>query len=324
VSTANPVPETRDLDGDDARRTLRDCGHAQLVRDAFIRLRVADGFSHARSLAYATGLLLVQGIISMVGLATALGNGEVSKVIVRTFQSAVPGPAGRFLTEATTQAHDAGAAHRYAGLIFGLVGALISGSTLFGQLERGFNRLYGVEQDRPSVRKYSLALLFTVTAGSLVAIAFAALALGRTIGNSFENHALDTAWAVLRWPLALVLLTVAITFLLRYSPRRRQPRLSWLAFGAAVSVALWTLSTIGLGLFLSASKSFGNTYGPLAGLVALQLWAFFSAVSLLMGGAVAAQLEALRAGESRPQDAQKVAHSEPEQQPTSTLAGAKA
>jgi YihY family inner membrane protein len=322
VSTANPVPETRGLGGGDARRTLRDCGRTKLVRDAFVRLRVADGFSHARSLAYATGLVLVQAIISVVGLATALGRGEVSKVIVRTFQSAVPGPAGRFLTETTTQAHHAGATHRYAGLIFGLVGALISGSTLFGQLERGFNRLYGVEQDRPSVKKYSLALLFTISAGTLVAIAFAALAFGRTIGNSFQNHTLDNTWAVVRWPLALALLTVAITFLLRYSPRREQPHLSWLAFGATVGVALWTLSTIGLGLFLSASKSFGTTYGPLAGVVALQLWAFFSAVSLLMGGAVAAQLEAVRAGESRPQDPQKVAHSEPEQQ-TPTLAGAK-
>jgi YihY family inner membrane protein len=285
-----------------------------------MRLRVADGFSHARSLAYATGLVLVQAIISCVGLATALGNGEISKTIVRTIRAAVPGPAGRFLTDTVTQAHRAGATHRYAGLIFGLVGALISGATLFGQLERGLNRLYGVEQDRPSVKKYGLALLFTVSVGGLVAIAFAALALGRTIGDALQNDALSTAWAVLRWPLALVLLTVAITVLLRYSPRRSQPRLSWLAFGATIGVALWTLSTIGLGLFLSASTSFGTTYGPLAGIVAIQLWAFFSAVSLLMGGAVAAQLEAIRAGKSRPQDAEKVAHSEPERAPT--LAGA--
>jgi len=39
------------------------------------------------------------------------------------------------------QAHRAGASHRYFGLIFGLVGALISGSTMMGQIERGLGLL---------------------------------------------------------------------------------------------------------------------------------------------------------------------------------------
>ena len=34
-----------------------------------MRLRVADGFSHARSLAYATALTFVQAIIALIGLA---------------------------------------------------------------------------------------------------------------------------------------------------------------------------------------------------------------------------------------------------------------
>ena len=68
----------------------------------------------------------------------------------------------------------------------------------------------------------------------------------------------------------------------------------------------------GLGLFFALSKSFGETYGPLAGIVALLLWALLSAVALLFGGAVAAQLEAVRAGVREPQDAEKVEHSEPE------------
>jgi len=69
-----------------------------------------------------------------------------------------------------------------------------------------------------------------------------------------------------------------------------------LAFGAAVSTTIWLIVTIGLGAFFSLSKSFGETYGPLAGIVALLLWAFLAAFALLFGGAIAAQLEAVRAG----------------------------
>jgi YihY family inner membrane protein len=305
MSTATPVPETRDLTGDDARRTLQRVGRGRLVKDAFIRLRVADGFSHARSMAFMSALVLVEETIALVGIATALGGSEVSHVIVRTFQAAAPGPAGRFLTVTVTQARRAGDTHRYAGLIAGLIAALISGSTWFGQLERGLNRIYGVEQDRPTVKKYGLALLETISVGVLVSIAFIALAFGQTLGNAVQNKALDHAWGVLRWPIALLLIGAAVTLLFRWSPRRRQPHFSWLAFGAAVAVALWTLSTVVLGFFFARSSSFGDTYGPLAGVLALLLWSLLSAVSVLMGGAVCAQLEAVREGVPQPQDATK-------------------
>jgi YihY family inner membrane protein len=320
MSTATPVPETWNLTGDDARAVLKSTGRRTLVRDAFMRLRVADGFSHARSLAYATSLLFVQAVIALVGLATALGQ-DANGVIVRTFRAALPGPASNLLSQAVVQAHHAGATHRWGGLTFGLVGSLITGSTLMGQIERGLNRIYGVEEDRPTLKKYGLAFLLAVTAGALAIAAFALLALGSSIGVAIHNHAVNRLWSIARWPVAVVLVAAAITLVFRFSPRRRQPSLSWLAFGAAVSTALWLLVTIGLGAFFSVSKSFGQTYGPLAGLVALMLWALLASIALLFGGAIAAQLEAVRAGVREPQDPEKVEHSEPESSPSPALAG---
>jgi uncharacterized BrkB/YihY/UPF0761 family membrane protein len=55
-----------------------------------------------------------------------------------------------------------------------------------------------------------------------------------------------------------------------------------------------------------ATTSFGDTYGPLAGVVALQIWTLLSSISILYGAAVAAQLEAVRAGEPEVQDHQKI------------------
>jgi YihY family inner membrane protein len=311
MSTATPVPETWELTGDDARRVLRTCGRRALLRDAFIRLRVADGFSHARSLAYATSLVFVQATIALVGLASAIGNSS-NGVIVRTVRAAVPGPAGELVLQAVVQAHGEGVSHRWPGLAFGIIGTLVTGSTLLGQVERGLNRIYGEEQDRPTVKKYGLALLLTVSAGLLAIAAFALLAFGQSIGDSIDNHTVNRVWEFARWPGAVALVTVATTIVFRYSPRRRQPSLSWMAFGAAVSSALWVIITIGLGAFFSLSKSFGQTYGPLAGVVALLVWALLAAIALLYGGAVVAQLEAVRAGIREPQDEEKVEHSESE------------
>jgi uncharacterized BrkB/YihY/UPF0761 family membrane protein len=63
-----------------------------------------------------------------------------------------------------------------------------------------------------------------------------------------------------------------------------------------VAVVLWALSTIGLALVFRLATNFGQTYGPLAGIVALQIWTFLSAFSIFYGVAVAAELEAIRAG----------------------------
>jgi YihY family inner membrane protein len=312
VSTAALVPETWQLDGDDARATLLHTGRGRLLADSFRRLRVADGFSHARSLAFMTSLVLVQGLIAVVGLASAAGGTGISEVIVNAIQGAVPGPAGQVLTAAVQQAENAGFSQRYVALIVGLVGTLVTGTTAMGQIERALNRIYGIEQDRPTAQKYGFAFLLALSAGSLAAAAFAVMAWGRGVGDSIDNHVLSTLWGWGRWPIGLVLITGAVTVLFRWCPRRRQPSMSWLAYGATLSVLGWVVVTLGLAGLFSWSSSFGDTYGPLAGVVGLLLWSLLSAVAILFGAAAAAQLEAVRAGVRAPQDQEKVAESEPD------------
>ena len=296
MSTATPIPETAELTGDDARRTLRDTGTGHLVKEAFVRLRYADGFSHSRSLAFLMSLVLVQGIIAIVGLASALGDRRLARGIVTAIRDVAPGPAGRLLTSAVSQARDNGAKGAVLALVLGLAGTLVSGTTAMGQLERGLNRMYGIERDRPTLQKYGRAFGLAVSAGLLLAVAFLAVGFGPAIGRSFENDRLDDIWAWVRWPLALGLMTAAVALLFRWCPNRRQPAWSWLAFGSGVTVVLWFLITLVMGFVLDATTSFGDTYGPLAGIVVLQIWALLASIAMFFGGAVAAQLEAVRAG----------------------------
>jgi len=64
-----------------------------------------------------------------------------------------------------------------------------------------------------------------------------------------------------------------------------------------------------LAAFFGWSHSFGHTYGPLAGMVALLIWLMLVSVSVMFGAAVAAQLEAVRAGVPQPQDLSKATES---------------
>src|SRR6185436_5286283 len=113
-----------------------------------------DGFSHARSLAFAISLLLVQGAILLVGIAAALGDTEVSATIVRTITETVPGPAGKALTDSVFHGYRTGASREYLVLVLVGIATVITAATAMGQVERALNRLYGIEQDRPTVQKY--------------------------------------------------------------------------------------------------------------------------------------------------------------------------
>jgi YihY family inner membrane protein len=256
-------------------------------------------------------LSAVQGLIALVGVATAFGHRAVSDVIVTSVEQAAPGPVAHLLTQAIVQAQRDGASHRYVGLVFGTVGFLISSTTALGQLERGLNRIYGVEKDRDAARKYGLAGLLAISVGLLIALAAGLLAFGRSFASSVDNPTLAQAWDLVSWPLGVALLGAGVALLFRWCPRRRQPAWSWLAFGAAVALGLWVVVTVALGAFFRHSGSFGETYGPLAGIVALMLWALLMSVSLFFGAAVAAQLEAVRSQAAQPQDPAKVAESEP-------------
>lgn len=312
MSTAARVPETYELTGDDAKETLERVGPKRLLVDAFVRLRAADGTSHSRSLAFMGSLIIVQGIVVLLGLATVVGGSGLSSAIADTVTAAVPGPASTPLREALEQAREVGSRNEFLPLLIGLVGVLVTATVALGQIERGLNRIYGIEKDRDTREKYTRAFVLALATGTLFGTAFVLLGLNWRQADGWLADT-NAAWLVLRWPLGLALVAIAFGVLLRYCPNRRQPGRTWLAFGSLVAVVLWAGSTVLLGLCFELASTFPETYGPLAGVVALLLWTYVSAFAIFYGVAVAAQLEAERASShGRAADA---THAEPTAEP---------
>ena len=309
MSTAATVPETRDLEGDDAVETLRAVGIAGLLSDSLMRFRLADGFSHSRALAFQFTLTLVPALIALVGLAHELGQENFSRILTQTIGDLAPGPAGELLTQAISR--DAAGDSGGTALFFGLVAALVAGATAMGQIERGSNRVYGVERDRPTLAKYTRATLLALTAGVASVLALVLMVAGSEIGAAAKDvtgwsSTLDTAWSVGRWPLGGLLVAGAIALLFVTCPRRDQPSFSWLALGSSIAVLLWFAFTGLLAAYIGLSQDFGETYGPLAGLIGLLLWTFGTALAMFLGLSVAAQLEAVRAGAPNPSRAEAI------------------
>jgi YihY family inner membrane protein len=298
MTTASAVPETYDLDGDDARDVLGGVGWKSLLIDSFIRFRTADGFSHVRALAHATLLTAFPALITIIGIAAAFDLGTFRNVLEHTLAQLAPGPSGRLLGTAMRQGSQGGGG---AALIGGLIGAAASGMFAMAQVERGCNRIYGMVRDRSISAKLTFGLLLSISAGILLALAFMLLAAGEALGEGLNQGGVfgDTAsivFAIARWPAGLLLVFAALTLVYKVSPNRRQPGVAWLQTGTIMATVLWAILTALLAVYYSSNEQLGSTYGPLVGIIAILMWAYATALALYLGVAFAAQLEALRAG----------------------------
>jgi YihY family inner membrane protein len=309
VSSTEPVPETRmmpgdELSADDAFLALRHYGRWPLLRDAFVRFRYGDGFSHSRAFALQLCLAIVPFLIALSGLASDLGVDTGGRVIADTVVSMTPGASEQLVRDLLSdddRTEDAGE----LALVLGLLTGLVALTTAMAQIERGANRIYGVERDRPAFAKYVRAAALAVVAGVPALFGFLLLVGGRTAGNSVMRQlgwgsGARLTWDFVRWPVSLALIVLAVGLLFRHSPRRRQPALSWLLFGATVATILWWLTSLLLAGYVQVSDAFGATYGPLTAIMALLLWANLTGIAFFLGLAFAAQLEAQRVGVTRP------------------------
>lgn len=308
MSSVTRVPETSRMPGDeldveDARTTLKHFGRRRLAVESFRRFRYGDGFSHARALGFQLVLAVIPLTIALVGLSSVVRAEGLAVVIRETLLSVTPGSSNEVvrdtLEQGLTQA-DVGP----IALWLGLVTALLALTTMMGQVERGANRIYGIQRDRPTVQKYSRALGMAIVAGIPLMLGFLVIVAGgraiAVLADTYEwPDAVSGAARVLRWPLGLLLDLMAITAIFRFGPRRRQPALTWMSVGAALALVLWLLFTGLLAVFVATSGSFGAVYGPLTGVMALLLWAQLSGVALFLGLSFAAQLEAVRVGMHR-------------------------
>lgn len=303
MTTAAAVPNAHgELEGDEALETLRQTGRRRLILDSVARFRAADGFSHSRALAFQITLTLLPALIAMVGLAEALGQETFRRVVQDTVSALAPGAAGDILTEALQQGTSS--AKQESGetaLTAGFIAAVAAGTAAMAQVERGANRLYGVERDRPFLRKYTVALLLALTAGVLGLLSLVLLVGGSAIRDALDGgDTFNLVWTIARWPVGLASVVGSVSLLFEYSPRRRQPEASWLAFGASAAAGLWLVFMALLAIYLGATDSFGATYGPLAGTIGVLLWSFLTSIALFLELAFAAQLEAVRAGQPAP------------------------
>jgi YihY family inner membrane protein len=281
------------------------------------RVLRADGMSHTRALAYETMLIVLSGFIGLLGVASLLEFEQIRGTVTELGRSLAPGPSGELLREAAAS----GARHATTAAVVGLSAAAVAGTIAMAEVERTGNRIAGLDRDRRLLFRYATAFVLAVTVGLVFVAGGMALGAGRAIPTGFGwSDELRGVWSVVRWPVGVMVVALAILLLFRFAPKASLGRWRYLFAGTAVAVVLWVAFTGLLSLYFSLSSD-SSPYGPLLSIVALMLWSMLGALALTIGMATAAEMT-----DAKPphEEAAATLPEPPEQDRSPTLSGDRA
>lgn len=248
----------------------------------------------AAALTYYAVLSLFPGLLLLTALLGLLGP-DATKSVVDSLSVLGPGEARDLLVGAIENVQSSNA---IAGplAVVGLVTALWSASGYVGAFMRASNSIYDVEEGRPWWKVIPLRLGLTV--GVVMLLALTALGVTLTggvaewlggalgLGSTFV-----TVWDVVKWPVLLVLASLAIGLLFWASPNVRQPSWLWITPGGLLTVLVWVAASLGFAFYVSNFGSYNKTYGSLAGVIVFLVWLWLSNLALLLGAELDAELE---------------------------------
>ncbi|HEV3462696.1 MAG TPA: YihY/virulence factor BrkB family protein [Actinomycetes bacterium] len=174
--------------------------------------------------------------------------------------------------------------------VIGILTALWSASSGMKALITGVNLAYDETESRKFLKLRGLAIVLTLGAMVLMAVALALIAGFPPVADSWPT-VLQWVFAVLRWVLLAGLLIVGLAVLYRYAPDRDEPKWGWVSWGSGIATLLWVLASIGFSIYVNSFGNYNKTYGALAGVIILMFWLYLTAVIVLVGAELNTEME---------------------------------
>ena len=244
-------------------------------------------------LSFPPALLAIMGSIGWIA-------GLMGPDVVDRIRDQILGVGGLFLTADTVEqildpAVDQVLAEGQAAVVsVGIVLSLWAASRATTRTMDAVSVAYDVRDPRPGWKHRLLALLITIVGMLAVVVVVPLLVAGPGFLETLSSplgitEAAATAWRVLYWPLvALLGIGLLATFFHVTTPWRTPWRRD--LPGAVLAAVLWLGGGAALRLYTSRFVGAG-VFGPLAAPVVFLLWLYVTALAVLVGAEVNAEIE---------------------------------
>lgn len=176
------------------------------------------------------------------------------------------------------------------GTLISVALALFSARAGVDALVQGLNVIHGSEP-RNTIFGFLFGYLMTVALVGVMLMAMAMIVALPILANFLPFHAVtNVLLSGLPWIAMVALMLTVLGVLYRfapYRPRRRDPIFS---LGAVVATLVWGGASLGLTTYLANFGTYNKVYGSLGAVIALLMWLYLGAFSVLFGAALNAEL----------------------------------
>lgn len=179
-------------------------------------------------------------------------------------------------------------------LSIGILTYLWSAAGAFSALIEALNIAYDVQESRSWLRDRLQALLLTFTCGGLGIVLLLTLLAGQPFIHFLSQlipipYVFAIVWPPLRIAILFSTFVTIVMLLYFLGPNRTVPYRSVLP-GAAFAVVFWALGSFGLSEYAAHFSDYDAAYGSLGAIILLMLWLYLTAVVLLVGAELNAEL----------------------------------
>jgi membrane protein len=279
-------------------KILRFCCRVPI--DAFYRFVADDGWALASHIALSILMAMFPFLILVTAIAGFIGSRDLANEVARLVIAAWP---PQVATPIADQIHNVLTTARGDVLTLGAVFALYFASSGVESLRIGLNRAYGLSEPRRwwLLRLESIGYVLVSAVGLLV-LAFLVV-LGPLVFRAtfayLHWHGLQSPYDIVRFAVATVVLTLALTILHVCLPAGWR-RLSEVWPGVFSTLVLWLACGTLFGRYLSNfSYTYVNYYAGLASVMIALVFLYFSAWIFIYGGELNAAIARAREAERK-------------------------
>ncbi len=172
---------------------------------------------------------------------------------------------------------------------------LWSSSAALVSLISTLNAAYDIIEARPWWKVRLIAITLTIALAFFILVSMTLVVAGPALAEGIANSmglgaAFEWAWKILQWPVVFALVTSGVATVYYYAPDAEQDWV-WITPGSVLATLLWIAISLGFKLYLARFANYNETYGAIGGVMVLMLWFYLSAIALLIGAELNAEIE---------------------------------
>jgi membrane protein len=268
-------------------------------------IRAARGFMAnngtmlASALAYSSFFAIPAVLLVTVGVFTLAAGPDTITSLMSHLATVMPRQATDLLGSSLKNL-DAHPASSVLMTVFGFVLALWTTTGAMNAYMLAINLAYGRKDTRSFIRKRIVALEMVVVIGFAFVLVAVLLVFGPQIERAISSRLgaaggiLDVAWWIAQVPILLAGLLAAFATLLHLGPDEQHRKWQFLTPGSLIAATMWIAISGLFAVYTSMFGSYNKTWGTLSAVIVMLTWLWLSAMALLYGAEVNAELERTR------------------------------